>query len=381
MLKQTWESFAIQGEIISSLPDILKRLIQVDLHSLARDHDIGQPDKKSDKEIIARLLKLMADSKKIEEILMIARPDEFDLFIELLDVDFKDIDEMPYESYAYLMEYGIVFSFYYKERRYLLISEEIKSIYRKIDKPVFNAHREKYLLVHKYIKALCNFYGVFEPEQFVDIYNSLNQGRLNIAGFKNIYDRLVSRPQSFFDYGQYILGKYFLNISYDEMDSFIEKIEDKPYYLPDKEELLKRADDFYFEMTPQLKVLRDYIIGNMCRDEKIIESLIKDIELLCFFEQPFHEVIYEFKRKGILFESTRQLNILMPLIANAYNNTRTWNNRGYTANEMTELFGKDAPLIKDIPIEQLDDAIFKKVGRNDPCPCGSGKKYKKCCAR
>jgi SWIM/SEC-C metal-binding protein len=23
----------------------------------------------------------------------------------------------------------------------------------------------------------------------------------------------------------------------------------------------------------------------------------------------------------------------------------------------------------------------KKVGRNEPCPCGSGKKYKKCCGR
>jgi preprotein translocase subunit SecA len=23
----------------------------------------------------------------------------------------------------------------------------------------------------------------------------------------------------------------------------------------------------------------------------------------------------------------------------------------------------------------------KKVGRNAPCPCGSGKKYKKCCGR
>lgn len=22
---------------------------------------------------------------------------------------------------------------------------------------------------------------------------------------------------------------------------------------------------------------------------------------------------------------------------------------------------------------------FKKIGRNDPCPCGSGKKYKNCC--
>ena len=25
--------------------------------------------------------------------------------------------------------------------------------------------------------------------------------------------------------------------------------------------------------------------------------------------------------------------------------------------------------------------VEKKVGRNDPCPCSSGKKYKKCCGR
>ncbi len=29
------------------------------------------------------------------------------------------------------------------------------------------------------------------------------------------------------------------------------------------------------------------------------------------------------------------------------------------------------------PAKRLDD----KVGRNDPCPCGSGKKYKKCCGQ
>ena len=23
--------------------------------------------------------------------------------------------------------------------------------------------------------------------------------------------------------------------------------------------------------------------------------------------------------------------------------------------------------------------VEQKIGRNDPCPCGSGKKYKKCC--
>ncbi|WP_252349118.1 SEC-C metal-binding domain-containing protein [Ochrobactrum sp. BTU1] len=27
----------------------------------------------------------------------------------------------------------------------------------------------------------------------------------------------------------------------------------------------------------------------------------------------------------------------------------------------------------------FSSARSTKVGRNDPCPCGSGKKYKKCC--
>ena len=29
--------------------------------------------------------------------------------------------------------------------------------------------------------------------------------------------------------------------------------------------------------------------------------------------------------------------------------------------------------------ENLDITTPKKIGRNDPCPCGSGKKYKHCC--
>jgi len=31
--------------------------------------------------------------------------------------------------------------------------------------------------------------------------------------------------------------------------------------------------------------------------------------------------------------------------------------------------------------ERTPRKVEQKVGRNDPCPCGSGKKYKKCCGR
>jgi preprotein translocase subunit SecA len=30
------------------------------------------------------------------------------------------------------------------------------------------------------------------------------------------------------------------------------------------------------------------------------------------------------------------------------------------------------------PAEQAAQTAMPKVGRNDPCPCGSGKKYKQC---
>ncbi len=38
----------------------------------------------------------------------------------------------------------------------------------------------------------------------------------------------------------------------------------------------------------------------------------------------------------------------------------------------------DAP-IPDAPVEQAK--AERVTGRNDPCPCGSGKKYKKCCGK
>ena len=41
---------------------------------------------------------------------------------------------------------------------------------------------------------------------------------------------------------------------------------------------------------------------------------------------------------------------------------------------MTESVGGDGTVKKQ-------PRKVAKIGRNDPCPCGSGKKYKQCCGR
>ena len=37
------------------------------------------------------------------------------------------------------------------------------------------------------------------------------------------------------------------------------------------------------------------------------------------------------------------------------------------------------PNEEQIKAKEIQQEYGKTIGRNDPCPCGSGKKYKKCC--
>lgn len=40
---------------------------------------------------------------------------------------------------------------------------------------------------------------------------------------------------------------------------------------------------------------------------------------------------------------------------------------------------KKTEALKAMPIKREPVVVGPKTGRNDPCACGSGKKYKKCC--
>ncbi|MDO4473185.1 MAG: SEC-C metal-binding domain-containing protein [Eubacteriales bacterium] len=54
----------------------------------------------------------------------------------------------------------------------------------------------------------------------------------------------------------------------------------------------------------------------------------------------------------------------------------------YELPQWKEIFSEEE--LKALYKEQRESTTIrkeKKIGRNDPCPCGSGKKYKKCCGR
>ena len=56
--------------------------------------------------------------------------------------------------------------------------------------------------------------------------------------------------------------------------------------------------------------------------------------------------------------------------------------RIYTAEEREALSKAFVPYIRPMEIEPTARQLSRnppRVGRNEPCPCGSGKKFKKCC--
>ena len=52
--------------------------------------------------------------------------------------------------------------------------------------------------------------------------------------------------------------------------------------------------------------------------------------------------------------------------------------RVQVANPLVASLEGDAKFVKKVYVKK-PAAASAKIGRNDPCPCGSGKKYKNCC--
>jgi preprotein translocase subunit SecA len=85
------------------------------------------------------------------------------------------------------------------------------------------------------------------------------------------------------------------------------------------------------------------------------------------------DIMDEFNLYGI----TPDDNILMEYIENAIKSTPNYWLKGNSLSGKIITINSPEIEAKKTPFIKSDS--FRNVGRNDLCPCGSGKKYKKCC--
>lgn len=111
--------------------------------------------------------------------------------------------------------------------------------------------------------------------------------------------------------------------------------------------------------------------------EKKKEILYHELYLQCQEEPDKIMDFVTFIASGKL-ESMEQAQSLMETCTNFSNNIPRWELRGFSSQEFYEKFEK--PKMNPLPSEPFNPMNFvpKNIGRNDSCPCGSGKKYKNC---
>ncbi len=238
--------------------------------------------------------------------------------------------------------------------------------------------------IYPYILALTNLYGMVHKEKVTEIYNLQNTGRISIDDVEEIQKNLPEEIEA--EWIEVHKG-YFVKttvLEYDEFQYFREIKGNKPYYIPEKEELMRYTDDFYFEKNRSyydvLSHLKKYFKGN----EIEAENMADEIQSLCQFDFKMQHIVDRLEEMNVVFKSQNDLEKMISKISELANNTRIWENNGYTPNEMAEIFGRKKNTAISVLSTSYQGSVEKvkmpvKVGRNDPCPCGSGKKYKNCC--
>ena len=228
-----------------------------------------------------------------------------------------------------------------------------------------------------YTSALTHLYDLVHLDQVVEIYNQQNKTPLNLQKAKLTIRENEEELKKHF---VYFHGEYAVHESVLEEGTFDELLlnqQTKPFYIPEQKELMKYADEFYLEETKEYKALKKYLTTAVFkRDAFKAEMLIEDIEGYCKYGFSLEAILKEFERRDVTFESQKQANEVIQLIMELANNTRLRENNGFTPNELFNQYEKSQ-------LQPLPNSDFKpdakKIGRNDPCPCRSGKKYKKCC--
>ncbi len=170
----------------------------------------------------------------------------------------------------------------------------------------------------------------------------------------------------------------------------------KPWYLPAREELLRYDDDDYVEKSIYYNRLASHLLASgMPREdlEDFMLDISRDIRDMGADSDLFMDLLNDY---GASPKNLKEANKLLQLYADLNNNTRMHENCGHTPSEMRAFQGKTnmafggnnppPPFATPAPEGQLipfpgPSVPVRKPGRNEPCPCGSGKKHKHCCGK
>lgn len=344
---------------------------------------------------IRRNLRLVGIShlnkKQLVDVLLQKIPEHFNDHLYLLDEERYKImkktikrqgvlpigDSLSLDNLEDYFGYGYIFPAIYKGERVFILPIELQEQFIKTDGPDLQKVMKRNTEWIKLTYGMLFYYGVLANSKLEE----LIQKYIKVDVDFDEFHRVLSLASEYYEDVVSVQAGY-VNIDVFDLSELIDAQMERDnidYYPFTKKQLFAASEPDYVEKTPQARLLMEFILEHYEITREEVEEVIYVLVMMINNGEDFSQMM-TYLQKKFEFPSLEFLNIITEIMMHFHNNTRMWMLKGHTPNEIRSEF-EEAPKPKEQNTNVIDFASRKKVGRNDPCPCGSGKKYKKCCGK
>lgn len=340
------------------------------LKEIAKSNGLSGYSKLKKAELVDFVTEYLTCYDTIAETLFLATDDELKVLEQVCKEKVKiEVTEAYYYAYFFRKCYFII-----NESGEVSVPDDVKRMVPVICSKDFMKERAQFQQKLNYCKAMANLYGIIPLNQAVEIYNRQNATTIEVEELRDVVERALNAGINVAIKEEQLVHVLLME-NENAYHTLLKKQENKTFYIPTKNEFLCYANDFYVEENKGLQALEQYMISNLFVTKEVACEVCGTIERLFSEGKDITDMVKEFD-----FASDAQKKDLIELIIAYTNEVRLWENCGNTKSELgiaTNLSNVMNVTTTPVTVKRSE----RKIGRNEPCPCGSGKKYKKCCGK
>lgn len=359
-------------ELPLTLENTLTRLTKPELQSICKSWSIPIKSTLKKQEIISKML--LASENRIPFILNFLNTATYKTLKKVASN--KGVllaDKVSVMEREGLMTYGLLFPGILQNDNVVFMPEELVQLFLQNDGVQFKKIIDRNMEWITFTQGFAHVYGAIHMQDAHKEMERLYNTSISLADYSNV----ITFHAECIDDSLFEMSNVEMIVHVDLEDSsriIKEQLIRSSYsYLPlTKKQLLQYEANGYVDITPAYKALHHYIQINFSIDQEDIQYAIMDIVNVIKNDATTEQLVSVVSDMFEL-DSFQELDKMMQFVTNLHNHTNLWVLKGHTP---TSIVQSD-----DFLSNVVDLTSNEKVGRNDPCTCGSGKKFKKCCGR
>lgn len=291
---------------------------------------------------------------------------------------------LPHKFSLDLIRRGWVYLFKSKDTYTLVLPEEVSQWAAPLlDDKELSEEAAKNQAIFEHFTALANLYGVFNETVAWSLWEKrYGMPQVDKETFFETADRMQGKLEKYQKENDLYYSAQ--HLSSEEAAKLEENRSVQGYFLPSEDDVLFYTINEVDSRTAGYEKMAVYLQEKYPEKEEAVNHLLHEIGMNAVLDHRIQELVqYLDETMNFTFESTEEFQEFTKLYSALSNDTRKWSLKGHTPNEISEMKQNmlrrqrpnGRPAQKQMPVR------VNKIGRNEPCPCGSGKKYKRCHGR